>query len=150
MPEQQHPSRHIGAYAAVLAGLAVIVGIAYVVSKTPLSMPRVGEFTELPQIEHTNEAPQPTANDLAVAQKGFQYLVSYNGSAFLPLRFSAKAGEVVRFANNSSQRIVIAVADMSSPQLSIADYWEYTVPATTTPLIYSADGAAGEITVTTK
>lgn len=148
MPPQGHPSYHIGAYVAILAALLVVIGIVYVFSTSPLPRSNTVEETPLAMAEKT--APQPTASDLVIAQKGFDYLVSYNGTAFIPLRFAAESGEVIRFTNNSARSVQITItpATAASPMLARGEYWEYTIPITAAKeLFYKANGAAGTVTI---
>lgn len=93
-------------------------------------------------------APPPTANNFVSFQHGFQYLVSYTGSGFMPPALSAKTGETVRFTNNSAGQVQISLANAMSPMLARGQYWEYTLPATSTKqFTYSANGSTGSLKI---
>ena len=146
-PEEH--SHNITAYLAIIGVIAIVVGVVYVFSTISLlSHAPASQQQEVTLSQMPRSAPVPDANDLTLSQSGFDYLVSYNGTEFFPLKFSAKEGETVRFTNNSAASISIEIAsdNAASPSLARGQYWEYTIPATTTMrLIYNADGAAGQI-----
>lgn len=112
-------------------------------------------YTPAPAQEYTDPiqmvipyAPEPTANDLVTAQQGFQYVISYTGTSFVPKKLSIRQGETIRFVNNSGQNVEIAYAYTTSPVIPSREYWEYAIPATTTDtFIYAAGDQTGTVTI---
>jgi plastocyanin len=61
--------------------------------------------------------PPPTPADTVAAQQGenFQLLVSYVDTGFEPQTATIKAGETVRFTNNSTEELWVASDDSGAP-----------------------------------
>lgn len=113
----------------VLVSFAVVFSIgvfAYIVSgdyflgDTDLSFTGNGMPRAFPA-----EVPMPRAEDLTIAQKGFDYLVSYTELGFEPSVLSGEKRKIVRFTNNSTQVVRIVAGAEQSPDLAPRRYWEY-------------------------
>ena len=73
-------------------------------------------------MEFSKDIPAPTPKDYVTAQHGFQYLVSYTDSGFVPSTISVNKGETIRFTNNASGTLRISLAG----SLARGAYLEYT------------------------
>lgn len=146
MSESRH---HIRAYLIVLALLLLSVAIFGALSILVGSGEPDGvqdQTVHLPE-GFPRTAPPPTANDIAVAQRGFQHLVAYTSAGFRPASFVMKSGEIVRFVNNTAAPAQISYAHAASPMLSPGQYWEHSAVATTTQFTYSAGGFSGTVRI---
>lgn len=137
---------HAGAYIWLLAILIAVIALLYIF-RVPLRAPVQQPAPQDIQIIQP-AAPAPNANNIVTAQRGFQHLVSFTGAGFRPAALSVAGGETVRFTNNSPSGVQITYADSQSPLLARGEYWEYTLPATsTTRFTYTAGGFTGTVTV---
>ena len=133
---------------ALLVGLSLFAGYeASLPANTPSAAPQAFSRNVPP--------PQPiaTALDMVVAQDphGFQLLVSYTDRGFEPSLATARAGDTVRFTNNSHEQLWVAAAAGSGAMLYPAvqngcgssaldsckplkpgEYWEFTFGKTGT------------------
>ena len=90
--------------------------------------------------------PPPKRADYSSAQKGFQYLVSYTVNGFVPASLSVKRGETVRFTNNTSALLQLAIIGAQAPILDRGEYFEYTF-ATSGSFDFSDGVNSGTVTV---
>jgi plastocyanin len=132
---------HLRAYVWLVIILILAVGLVYFLAGGPF-MQSTPQTTAFPK-----NAPAPTAADQVSAQQSFQYVVSYTVSGFHPSAFSMKAGQTVRFTNNSPDQILIQGADASSPALGQSMYWLYTAAKAGT-VAFTAGNSSVTITVT--
>lgn len=114
-----HPTHRYFLWLALLVIALAVLGFVFgfgLLSSAPVS-------TSAP-VGFPAEAPAPTPQDFISAQKGFQYLVSYNGNGFAPKTLSVTKGETVRFTNNSDTTLRLSLP--GAPSLGRAQYFEYT------------------------
>ena len=144
MPEEHHTHRtYAWAIIFLLAILAaVFVWQVYFSSPPPLPVATLSIPKGFPK-----DAPAPTRSDFVSAQKGFQYLVSYTVIGFQPANLIVNKGETVRFTNNASGLLQIALADTRSPVITHGEYWEYTFTNAGTTHYVNGTGSTGTITV---
>ncbi len=125
-----------------LVGLLLLLIVSFVA----WAMLRPASHPDSSMLAADAPLPQPpaTPSDYVAAQNphGFQLLVSYTNRGFEPKSAAIKAGETVRFTNNSSSDIWVAaggeklypggVSDCGSSPLDSCEtippgrYWEFT------------------------
>lgn len=91
-------------------------------------------------------APAPRDVDTPEVQKGFQHLVSFTDSGFVPAVLVVKKGETVRFTNNSAASLQILIEGEKSLPLAHGQYWEHTFTQKNV-IEYSAGDITGTINV---
>jgi|GEM_PF-3743899 plastocyanin len=137
---------HFRAYLALLIILMLLVGFFYEL----YSLGVIGGVSQTAVQQTVSpfppSAPAATEADLVTAQQSFNYLVSYTVSGFHPTTLTMKAGQTVRFTDNSPDPITIAGAGTSSPVLEQSMYWQYAATKTGT-LTFTGNNQSG-ITVT--
>jgi len=138
-----HPTHRYFLWLALLLIALALLGFAFGFG---LLSPAPAENTPAP-VGFPAEAPPPKAQDYVVAQKGFQYLVSYSDSGFHPVTLSVKRGETVRISNNSDGLLRLLFENAQITSLNRGEYYEYTF-ANAGAFAYS-DGTS-EMTVTAK
>ncbi len=125
-----HPTRTLLILLAVLLLIAAIAFIAspYASPITQLLAPPAPVVTPLRQI--TVQPPPRTKTNTTTAlgkQTTFAMLISYVDSGFEPKTFTLKAGDTVRFINNSSTDLnLCGTAFTSCKELKPGEYWEFT------------------------
>jgi hypothetical protein len=102
---------------ALLAVLIVLSGIAFVVSlaSVPVAViPHPSPEQPLAELIRAGDAPRPAFSTTTKAKlersQGASALLSYTEMGFEPREVAIKAGETVRFTNNSNRHIWIAAA----------------------------------------
>ena len=119
MPET-HPTRRYLLWLGLLAGALFVSGLVF--NRSLFQQPAPVAEQQPAELY----IPPPKPEDYVSAQKGFQYLVSYTGGGFIPAAFSVKKGETVRFTNNTSAPLQLALAGAEPPILDRGEYFEYT------------------------
>ncbi|MFA7309567.1 MAG: hypothetical protein WC050_01545 [Candidatus Paceibacterota bacterium] len=141
-----HPTRVL---LIVLAALLAVVAIVYTIWRVAAPVPSVEQAPFTVQQAFPKNAPPPMPKDYVTAQNGFQYLVSYTDSGFIPAQFSIKNAETVRFTNNSGTTLRLFIANTPLVSLGRGAYFEYTF--TKTGVATFSDGTLAHLgTVTIK
>ncbi len=84
----------------------------------------------------TGEAPRPSVTPSSTIKalsktKGFQALISYTDRGFEPANIALKKGDTVRFINNSSGNLQVAIqSQVPSAQFAPQQFWEFTFDST--------------------
>ena len=123
----------------------VVLVIVFLLAGILLLMRVTQEGAQLPAA-FPADAPAPRAQDYVVAQKGFQYLVSYTGGRFVPQALSVMKGETVRFTNNSDSTLRLTLFGATIASLAHAEYFEYAFTETGT-FSYGDGSNTGTVTV---
>lgn len=135
-----HPTRTLltALFALLVIGaLTYILGMNFVALYHPAAPASATDATGL-----SNNGPAPTPKDYVAAQKGFQYIVSYTDTGFVPRTLAVKKGETVRFTNNSGAVLNLSLAGAAA--LVHGAYFEYTF----TQSAIVNDGSANRVQVT--
>ena len=90
----------------------------------------------------------PDVEQALSTSKGFQALISYTDRGFEPGMLSIKKGETVRFTNNSSNDLQVAIrGDSSSSNIAPQYFWEHTFEASGAYVVTNASDASKTGTV---
>ena len=116
-----HPTHRYFLWLALLLIALALLGFGFGFG---LLSPTAVQNTSAP-VGFPAEAPPPKAQDYVVAQKGFQYLVSYSDSGFHPVTLSVKRGETVRISNNSRMPVQLSLSGSKIASFGRAEYFEY-------------------------
>lgn len=136
---------HLFGWLAALIVLLVVLSIIFAVPQTQQMQGNTLYESQLQNGVRTPPPPPPmTASDTIAAQQGnvFQLLVSYTDTGFEPRTATIKAGDTVRFTNNSSGQLWVAASgDTLYPSvqngcgssaldscqaLTPGEFWEFT------------------------
>lgn len=121
----EHVDRHFRAYLWLLLAIVVFLcAFSFAYLHAGIRTVQAPIRTDIPA-GFPQDAPAPTPADAVDAQHGFQYLVSYTGSAFMPVDLTVNQGETVRFTNNGDTAIQLSVDGAESPPLAHGEYWEH-------------------------
>ena len=119
-----------------LLGIVIAIGIVVYVAWRAISYPPAPISQQAEQHTSTTTGiapspfptvlPQPTASDYVSAEQNFQYLVSYTDNGFTPATLAVNKGETIRWTNNSSSLLTLALPNTTSEMIGRGAYYQYT------------------------